>query len=92
MSAEAAAIALPERFTAGALPALKDLVDARRATGAPVTFDAAAVRAVDSAALQFLLVCHATGTAPGEAPILVGTGETLAGALADIGANEPLGR
>ena len=92
MSVDTAAIALPERFTGGALPALKDLVDARRATGAPVTFDASAVRAVDSAALQFLLVCHATRAVSDETPILVGPGETLAGALADIGVNEPLGR
>ena len=87
MSGATAPLALPERFVIGTLPALKEEVTARRAAGAPVVLDAAAVRSVDSAALQFLIVCHATRAESESGPLLAGAGETLEKALADVGAD-----
>ena len=85
-------VELPERFASGGLKALGSTVEERRASGTPVVFDARAVRSVDSAALQFLLVCHATRAASDPTPVLANTSDALAKALLDIGVTEPLDR
>ncbi len=84
MSDESLNVALPAQFNLNSLPELYTSVDGAIRSGQSLAFDGASVERIDTAAVQFLVMCQRAQPTLIES-MLPTASDTLLAGLADLG-------